>query len=68
MSGPRLTTAQKAEIVRMYKRGEKISVIAAAFDVAYSYPGLLAKRRNAQLRMPTTCRDNMSRKALARSA
>lgn len=49
MSAPRLSAAQKSEILQAYGRGERLKDIAARFGVHQSYPGVLAKRRQAHL-------------------
>lgn len=44
MSGPRLSTEQKDEIVRMYQAGQSVQA-AEKFGTDPSYPRILARRR-----------------------
>lgn len=45
MSGTRLTSAQKAEMLEDWMAGRPCAWIAEKYGVDPSYPGLLAKRR-----------------------
>lgn len=60
MSAPRLTEAQKCEILAAYLEGERSTTIAARFGVHISYPGLLAKRHGSKLRRGDDARKHMS--------
>ena len=60
MSAPRLTTAQKREIVRRYKAGDPISNISADFGVHVSYPTVLARRYGASPRSSETKGTNVA--------
>lgn len=68
MSAPRLTEAEKQDMLRRYCDGENVYLIAAFYGVDASYPGLLARRRGAANRMSRADRDRMSETAKARHA
>ena len=50
MSGPRLSEAQKDEIVELYREGLNGAWIAQKYGVDPSYPRILARRREVEKR------------------
>lgn len=55
----KLTPAQQHEVLRLYRKGLPVKVIAGKFGVADNYPGLLARRRGLELRAPDPTRWQM---------
>lgn len=46
MSAPRLSAKAKRDIVLAYGRGEPVADIATRYGIHFTYPGILAKRRD----------------------